>query len=155
MIDYSIMIMSKKPGTKKQDFAQVGTAAYGTAQIHERLDINKFAKHIADHGSVYSRGDIVGLITMVTDCLKEQMLLGNKVILGDFGSFYPELQTTKADATDEFTAANIDAVNVTFVPGPMLKNLRDEAEFNLVPSRKAQADAVEVIRNEETIEGLE
>ena len=49
----------------------------------------------------------------------------------------------------------IKEVNVRWTPGLEFKNLRAEAEFNLVPSRKAQADAIEVIRNEETIQGLE
>ena len=46
-------------------------------------------------------------------------------------------------------------MNVCWTPGKEFKNLRDEAEFQLVASRKAQADAIEVIRNEDTIQGLE
>ena len=155
MINYSIMIMSKKPGTKKADLAQVGTAAYGTAQVHEVLDLDDFCKHIADHNSPFSKGTVKGILTDAVACLREQLLAGNKVNLGDLGSFHCELETEAADATDEFTAQNIKAINVCWTPGKDFKNLRQDAEFNLVPSRKAQADAIEVIRNEETIEGLE
>ena len=88
-------------------------------------------------------------------CLREQLLAGNKVSLGDLGSFHVELACDGADTTDEFNAQKIKDVNVRWTPGLEFKNLRSVAEFNLVPSRKAQADAIEVIRNEETIQGLE
>ncbi|MBR4131242.1 MAG: DNA-binding protein [Bacteroidaceae bacterium] len=153
MINYSICIMGTKPGTKKADITE--TKAYGTSQCTEVIDIHKFAKHISDHGSVYSRGDVVGLLTQAVDCLREMMLDGKKVRLGDLGDFYPELATEGADTTDEFNAQKIKEVNVIWIPGKSFKNLRAEAEFQLVPSRKAQADAIEVIRNEETIQGLE
>lgn len=147
--------MSKKPGTKKADYAQVGTAAYGTAQIHDSLDFDEFCSHIADHNSPFSKGTIKGVLTDAVNCIREQLLGGNKVTLGDLGSFHVELACDAADATDEFTAANIKAVNVRWTPGKSFKDLRKDAEFQVVPSRKAQADAIEVIRNEETIEGLE
>ena len=42
-----------------------------------------------------------------------------------------------------------------WTPGKRFQNLRNDAEFKLVPSRVAQADAIEVIKNEYTIQGLE
>lgn len=155
MINYSICILSKKPGTKRADLAQVGTAAYATAQIDEVLDLDDFCQHISEHNSPFSKGTVKGVLTDAVSCLREQLLAGNKVNLGDLGSFYCELETEAADATDEFTSANIKAVNVRWLPSGSFKDLRKDAEFQLVPSRKAQADAIEVIRNEETIEGLE
>ena len=153
MINYSIMIMGTKPGTKKADIQE--TKAYGTAQVHEVLDLDAFCKHIADHNSPFSKGTVKGILTDAVSCLREQLLAGNKVSLGDLGSFHCELATDGADTTDEFNAQKIKAVNVCWTPGQEFKNLRDDATFNLVPSRKAQADAIEVIRNEETIQGLE
>ncbi len=87
MIDYSITIMSAKPGTKKADVQE--TKAYGSAQVREKLDLNKFAKHITDHGCAYDRGDVSAILTKAVDCLREMMLAGNKVTLGELGSFYP------------------------------------------------------------------
>ena len=155
MINYSICIMSKKPGTPKSGYTSAGTAAYGSAQIDEVLDLDAFCQHISDHNSPFSKGTVKGVLTDAVSCLREQMLAGNKVNLGDLGSFYVELSTEAADATDEFTSANIKAVNVRWLPGKEFKDLRKDADFQVVPSRKAQADAIEVIRNEETIEGLE
>lgn len=155
MINYSIAIMSSKPGTKKENYNQVGTKAYGAAQMNEKLSFDQFCKHIADHNSPFSKGTIKGVLTDAVACLREQLLNGNKVNLGDLGDFYVELATTGAKTTDDFTANNIKVVNPIWSPGGGLKNLRDEAQFQLVPSRKAQDDAIEVIRNEDTIQGLE
>ena len=153
MINYSICIMSAKPGTKKADITH--TKAYGVSQMHEVLDINKFARHIADHGCSYDRADIAAVLTKAVDCLREMMLAGNKVNLGELGSFHPELSTEGAVTTEDFSAANIKAVNVCWRPGKGFKNLREDATFQLVPSRKMADDAIEVIKNTDTIQGLE
>ena len=153
MINYSIMIMGTKPGTKKAQITE--TKAYGTAQIHESLTFDDFCKHIADHNSPFSKGTVKGILTDAVMCLREQLLAGNKVSLGDLGGFHVELNTKGAVTTEEFTSDNILAVNVRWTPGKQFKNLRQEATFQLVPGRAAQQDAIEVIRNEETIQGLE
>lgn len=153
MINYSIAILSSTPGTKKEDITE--TKAYGMAQATEVIDINAFAKHITSHGCVYGKGDIVGLLTIAVDCLRELMLEGKRVKLGDLGDFQPRLKTEGATSPDEFTANNIKEVNVSWTPGKPFMNLRSEALFQLVPTRAAQADAIEVIKNEDTIHGLE
>ena len=153
MINYSIYIASSKPGTKKADITD--TKAYGASQMNEKLSFDQFCKHIADHNSPFSKGTIQGILTDAVACLKEQLLAGNRVVMGDLGTFSVELATKAAKTTDDFNASNIEAVNVNWLPGKPFKNLRDEATFQLVPSRKAQDDAIEVIRNEDTIQGLE
>ena len=153
MINYSIYIASAQPGTKKEDVTQ--TKAYGSAQVHEVFDLEKFAKHITDHGCAYDEGDVTAILKKTTACIREQMLAGNKVVLGDLGSFHVELACEGARTTDEFGVDNIKAVNVRWTPGKRFENLRDAAEFKLVPRRIQQAEAVEVIKNEETIQGLE
>ena len=153
MINYSIAIMGTTPGTKKESITE--TKAYGTAQVHEVLDLDKFCAHIADHNCPFSKGAIKGVLTDAVSCLREQMLAGNKVNLGDLGSFYPELQSEGAVTTDDFSVDNIKAVNICWLPSKSFKNLRQDAEFQLVPSRAAQSDAIEVVKNTDTIHGLE
>ena len=153
MINYSIVIMGTKPGTKKEQITE--TKAYGTAQVHEVLSFDAFCKHIADHNSPFSKGTVKGILTDAVACLREMMLAGNKVKLGDLGDFHVELATEGAVTTDDFSAANIKAVNVRWTPGKDFANLRDDATFQLVPSRAAQGDAIEVVKNTDTIHGLE
>ena len=153
MIKYSIMIMGTKPGTKKALINE--TKAYGSAQVNEILSFDNFCKHISEHSSPFSKGTIKGVLTDAVACLREQMLAGNKVKLGELGDFYAELATEGAVTTEDFSTQNIKAVNVCWVRGKDFKNLRQEASFQLVPKRKQQKDAIEVIRNEDTIHGLE
>ena len=153
MINYSIAIMGTKPGTLKANITE--TKAYGSSQVHEVLDLNKFAKHIAVHNSPFSKGTVKGILTDAVTCLREQMLVGNKVNLSELGSFYPELQTEGAVTTEDFTVENIKAVNVCWIPGKSFTNLCQDAEFQLVSKRSQQDDAVKVIKNTDTIHGLE
>ncbi len=153
MIQYSIFIMSAQPGTKKADITH--TKAYGAAQAISTLSLEEFAKHITDHGCAYDRADVQAILTKSVDCLRELMLDGKNVKLGDLGTFHVELSCEGARTTDEFGVDNIKAVNVRWTPGKRFENLRNDATFKLVPSLKAKEDAIEVIKNEDTIQGLE
>ena len=153
MINYSICIMGTKPGTKKADIQE--TKAYGTAQVHEVLSFDDFCQHIADHNSPFSKGTVKGVLTDTVACIREQLLGGNKVRLGELGNFHVELKSEGAVTTEDFCAQNIKEVNVRWTPGENFRNLRQDAEFQLVPSRAAQSDDIKVVKNTETIQGLE
>ena len=43
--------------------------------------IEKFAKHITSHGSVYSRADISAILYIAVDCMREMLLEGKKIRL--------------------------------------------------------------------------
>ena len=153
MINYSIVIMSTKPGTKKADIVE--TKAYGSTQISDKMSLDQLAQHMSDHNSPFSKGVIKGILTDAVSCIRHLLLEGKKVSLGDMGDFYPEIACEGAATPDAFTASNIKKVNVRWTPGKQFKNLRDVASFKLVPNRKAQGEAIEEIKNEETIHGLE
>ena len=51
---------------------------------------------------------------------------------------------------DKFTAQNITNVKVQWEPGQQFKNLLDDAEFNLVASRSAQAAVIKAIKEGKT-----
>ena len=86
-------------------------------------------------------------------CCAADILAQEDVSAGD-PTFVPTVKVGKVlDRGDSIQYMEMS--NVYVYPGLEFKNLRSVAEFNLVPSRKAQADAIEVIRNEETIQGLE
>ena len=55
-----------------------------------------------------------------------------------------------AETADKFTAQNITNVKVQWEPGQQFKNLLDDAEFNLVASRSAQAAVIKAIREGKT-----
>lgn len=120
--------------------------AYAIAQYADVMTIEKFAKHIATHGCVYSRADISAILYMAVDCMRELLLEGKKIRLGDLGDFSVNIQSKGADTADKFSAQNITAVNVTWDCGQEFKNLIADAEFNLVASRSAQAAVLKAIK---------
>ena len=166
MINYSIVMRSvnanllainqaKKEGKEpeKEDLDLVKTEkqnAFAVSQYTDIMTIEKFAKHITSHGSVYSRADISAILYMAVDCMREMLLEGKKVRLGDLGDFSVLLTSKGAEDADKFTAQNITDVKVQWEPGQQFKTLRDEAEFNLVASRSAQAAVLKAIKEGKT-----
>ena len=128
--------------------------AFAIAQYADVMTIEKFAKHIATHGCVYSRADISAILYMAVDCMREQLLEGKKIRLGDLGDFSVSLQSKGAESADKFSAQNITGVNVNWECGSEFKNLLTDAEFNLVASRSAQAAVLKAIKAGETVVDL-
>ena len=128
--------------------------AYAIAQYADVMNIEKFARHISSHGCVYSRADISAILYMAVDCMREMLLEGKKIRLGDLGDFSVSLASKGAESADKFSAQNITAVNVNWECGPEFKNLLADAEFNLVASRKAQDAVLKAIKAGETVVDL-
>ena len=124
--------------------------AYAKNQVSEIWTLEKFAKHISDHNGVYSRGTVKGVISDMCECLVEQLLNGNKIQLGELGTFGISISSVGADSIEKFTAKNIKAVNILFAPGVDFENLLGRAEFNLVASRSAQAATLKAEKAGET-----
>ena len=140
MIDYSIYMQKNhlKP--------EAGERAYAKAQIREVWNGDRFVQHLADHNGVFSRGTVKGVVSDVCNCIVEQVLNGNKVFLGELGSFYASLSCESADDLSTFTAANIKAVNLVFTPGPDFENMIAKATFNPVASSAIQAATLKAVK---------
>ena len=166
MINYSIVMRSvnanlleinqakkdgKEPEKKDTDLVKTEKQnAFAISQYTDVMTIEKFAKHITSHGSVYSRADISAILYMAVDCMREMLLEGKKIRLGDLGDFSLLLGSKGAETADKFTAQNITNVKVQWDPGQQFKNLLDDAEFNLVASRSAQAAVIKAIKEGKT-----
>lgn len=138
MIDYSLALRVTNPSEK--DSAK---RVFGNAQQREVLTLADFARHISQHGSIYDRSTIVGCITAVVDCLREELLNGNAVSLGELGKFYVTLSTEGVEDATEFNPnTHVHSVNVRWDKGSNFSNLKDDASFRLVSTRKEQAAAI-------------
>lgn len=141
MINYSVFMMSSPLNPELPE------KAYARNQVSEVWTLEKFCRHIADHNGVYSRGTVKGVISDMCECLVEQLLNGNKVQMGELGSFGISISSEGAESLEKFTSKNIKAVNILFAPGTDFENLIGRAEFNCVASRAAQ---VAVLKAEKT-----
>ena len=118
---------------------------FAVAQYAEVMDLSKFAKHISTHGCVYGHADINAVLNIAVDHIREELLEGKKIRLGALGDFYITLSSNGVADASTFTAQNITDVKVQWEPGPDFKNLINEAEFNLVAPRSAQAKLIKAV----------
>lgn len=132
MINYSVFMMANPLDPSMTE------KAYARNQVSEVWSLEKFSKHIASHNGVYSRGTVKGVLADMCECLVEQLLNGNRIQLGELGTFGVSISCEGAESIEKFTSKNIKAVNILFIPGADFENLVDKAEFNCVASRVAQ-----------------
>ena len=135
-IPYSLALRMAKPGKP-----EMGNKTFPVAQYAQNLSMNDMAQHMASHGSKYLKGDILAVATQLVDCVREQLLLGNRVNLGDLGTFYVVLDARASNNAEEFTTSSIKDVKVRWAPSSQFKSLINEASFTYVGSRESQAEA--------------
>ena len=70
--------------------------AYANAQYSQVMTLDKFCYHIASHGCVYSRADIQAILILAVDCLREQLLNGQQIQMGDLGVFSNSIRSLGA-----------------------------------------------------------
>jgi len=109
---------------------------YAKAVTTETLSFQEFINHILEHGSVYDRGTVQGIMYQMVDCMKELMLDSKKIWLGDLGVFYLSLRNKSAESAEAFNVGeNVVGVRVKFRPnlgktaGLDSKTIRKEAKF--------------------------
>lgn len=137
-----------KPGKPEE-----GNKTYPQAQFREVMNLSDMARHMSSHSSKYDKGDVMAVATQLTSCIREQLLLGNKVQLGDLGAFSVSLI---ADNAESFSTALIKKVKVRWEPSSEFKDLINDASFEYVGTRKTQAEArkaeKEVLNNMATVQ---
>ena len=82
---------------KNQNSQQFGRV-YGRVKNADPIGVAELAKHRTDHNSPYSQGVIKGILTDMVACIKELILLGQPVKLGDLGIF--SAQVTSGSSAD-------------------------------------------------------
>ena len=101
---------------------------YAKAVQDRTIDFEDLVTHMSEHNSPYSRGVIHGVLTDMLDCVKELVLDGKSVRLGDLGLFSVGLMTSGAKSRDRWTVA-------THVQGVTL-NVRNTKTWSNAELRK-------------------
>ena len=79
---------------------------YAKSVQDRTIDFEGLVTHMSEHNSPYSRGVIHGVLTDMLDCVKELVLDGKSVRLGDLGLFSVGLKTRGAKTRDKWTVAS-------------------------------------------------
>ncbi len=85
---------------------------YGIAVVDRTMEFDEFIQHMAEHNSPYSRGVIQGVLTDMLDCLKELVLDGKSVRIGDLGLFSAGFSSKGAPTAKEWNSGLVQRVNL-------------------------------------------
>ena len=129
---------------------------YPEVDQQKTLSLRGFAEHMVNHGSIYGRAIVEGVLMQITECLPELVAQGIPVQLGSLGIFYPTAEVTPNGALTSIAAMDglnpndiVKAIHIRFLPdstkldnlcGPAFKNACSLELRNIV-------DTVEVIVN--------
>ena len=92
---------------------------FAQAKSTETLNTRKLAKHIAEHGSIYTPDVVFGVLEKFRSCLVEMLLESKKVKIDGLGTFYTTLENSPggADSKSEFNVnENLLALHIRFLP---------------------------------------
>ena len=68
---------------------------YPEVDVQATLSLKGFAKHMSDHGCIYGRDLIEGVLKKITQCLPELVSQGVPVRLDPLGTFLPTCSVNK------------------------------------------------------------
>ena len=122
-------ILKYKMVTRRHPLNQNEQPLWYAKSVQDRtIDFEDLVTHMSEHNSPYSRGVIHGVLTDMLDCVKELVLDGKSVRLGDLGLFSVGLKTSGAKSRDRWTVA-------THVQGVTL-NVRNTKTWSNAELRK-------------------
>ncbi len=141
-----------------------GSSAYGKyypeVDTQKTLSLRGFAKHMTDHGSIYGRSIVEGVLTQITECLPELVAQGVPVQLGNLGTFYPTAEVMpKTGAVANIAAMDglnpndiVKAIHIRFLPdstkldnlcGPKFKDACTLELRNIISTQKVTVNGKE------------
>ena len=81
------------------------------------LSLRGLSDHISDHGSIYTRDVVQGVLTKFTTCLTELIEQGVAVKLDGLGTFYPTLESKGAESPVGYNVMDyLKGVHIRFTP---------------------------------------
>ena len=85
---------------------------YATVVTDREMNFEEFVDHISSHNSPYSRGTVHGVMMDMLDCLKELILDGKSVRLGDLGLFSIGMTSRGEVSRDKVTSASVEGIHL-------------------------------------------
>ena len=105
---------------------------YARLKSIETLSTEKLAKHISEHGSVFTADVVEGVMKKVKTCLLEMLLESKKVKIAGLGTFYLtcECQKGGADKEEDFNVnQHLKALHIRFLPDQAQEDNLSSREF--------------------------
>ena len=129
---------------------------YPEVDLQKTLSLRGFAQHMVDHGSIYGRAIVEGVLIQITECLPELVAQGVPVQLGSLGIFYPSAEVAKNGAVLNIAAMEglnpndiVKAIHIRYQPdstkldnlcGPQFKHRCSLELRNIVDTQEVTVD---------------
>ena len=105
---------------------------YARLKSVETMSMAKLAKHISEHGSVFTEDVVEGVMKKFKTCLLEMLLESKKVKVAGLGTFYLtcECQKGGADKEEDFNVKeHLKALHIRFLPDQAAEDNISSREF--------------------------
>ena len=105
---------------------------YARLKSTETMSMAKMAKHISEHGSVFTEDVVEGVMKKFKTCLLEMLLNSRKVKVAGLGTFYltAECQKGGADKEEDFNVKeHLKALHIRFLPDQTAEDNLSSREF--------------------------
>ncbi len=105
---------------------------YARLKSIETLSLTKLAKHIAEHGSVFTPDLVYAVIQKFKTCLLEMLLESKKVKVAGLGTFYLTAECEKGGAEKEAdfnVNQHLKALHIRFLPDQTAEDNISSREF--------------------------
>jgi predicted histone-like DNA-binding protein len=115
---------SVKDGTVKDLY-------YARAVKRRKVDVDELSKMISQMSS-FSRPDVIGVLTALSDIIPTLLIENKTVQLGDLGTFSLHFKSDCADSPDKVSYRSIKGLNIRFRVGKWLKENLTDIHFKRV-----------------------
>jgi predicted histone-like DNA-binding protein len=105
---------------------------YARLKSIETMNMTKLAKHISEHGSVFTEDVVEGVMKKFKTCLLEMLLESKKVKVAGLGTFYLTCECNKggADKEEDFNVnQHLKALHIRFLPDQTQEDNLSSREF--------------------------
>ena len=92
---------------------------FAKVKCTDTLDVRQMAKHISEHGSIYTQDVVLGVLEKFGTCILEMLLESKTVKIDGLGTLYCTIENTRGGAAkkeDYNVVTHLRALHIRFMP---------------------------------------
>ena len=114
--------------TESSESEQAGKL-YARVSYKQTMDLHDMARHMAEHNTAFSEGLIVGVLTDFVKCVREMVLNGNTVKVGNLAIFKATVESNGLEVlydaqSDKVASATMGMLKEGDKTGPAVKTIK-------------------------------
>jgi len=102
---------------------------YAQTTSSKKVDLNQLADLMSD-GSTVRRNDIYAVLVGMVDTSIKLLQDGNRVVLGDLGTFYVSVQSSPVDSIEDFSIHQVKGNKVNYLASQTIKKAMRSVSYS-------------------------